>query len=807
MFRNYLKITLRNLTKHKGYTFINITGLAVGICCCLLIFLYVFDELNYDRFHEHYDELYRVVLKGRFANEDLEIATSPAPMAFTLTAELPEVAQAMRIDDTRTFQISRDDCKFSESGVLFVDSTFFDVLSFPLLAGDPRTALVEPHTLVLTEDMAKKYFGNEDPIGQFLTMEDGTQYKITGIAANVPHNSHIQFDFLLSFVSTERSRGEFWISNSFLTYIRLKPGADISEVGEKLNAIVRKYAGPQFVAAMGISYEEFEKTGNSYGFYLEPMQDIYLRSAVGNDLGAVGNIQYIYIFSIIAIFILVIACINFMNLSTAKSANRAKEVGIRKAMGSFRRHLISQFLTESISLVFISIIIALILVKLALPFFNNLAGKELTIAYFTVRNWYIIPLLVLMALVVGIIAGSYPAFYLSAFQPVKVLKGDLVRGSTGGKLRSGLVVLQFAISIALIIGTFVVRQQLHYFQNKDMGYNKEQLMIVPRSDVIGDNYRALKQELKQNPNVLGATFSSGIPGNPHTINAHTLESKPTEFGITLISISADRDFAETYQLQTVQGRLFSPEISTDTSACLINKHAAALLDFEIGSGNRLIEIGRTVDEANFSEIIGIVKDFHMLSLHEPMRGIVVYNRPAAYNYLAIRLNTDNIRETVEFVENTWKKFAPDKGFEHYFFDEHFNEYYKAEMQTGQVFSIFAGLAILIACLGLFGLASFMAERKTKEIGIRKTLGASVSGITIVLVQEFTKWVIIANIVAWPAAYFLMRGWLQDFAYRISLEWWVFLLSSLIALTIAILTVSFHAVKAALSDPVKSLRYE
>jgi len=804
MFRNYLKITVRNLLSNKGYTFINITGLAVGICCCLLIFLYVFDEVNFDRFHEHYNEIYRVILKGRFANEDLELATSPAPMAFTLTRELPEVVQATRISTSGKFQISRDDQTFNEDGVLFVDSTFFDVFTFPLVIGNPKSVLVEPHTLVLTEKMAQKYFADKNPLDQYLTMEDGTQYKVTGIVSDPPQNSHIKFDFLFSLSSQEYSRTDMWISNSYLTYIRVSPGSDFNELTEKFNALVRRYAGPQIQAATGVSMEEFEKTGNSYGYYLEPMKNIYLRSRVGNGLGPTGNISYVYIFSIIAIFILAIACINFINLSTAKSANRAKEVGIRKTVGSYRSDLIRQFLIESILLTFLAVFIAVTLVKLAMPVFNDITAKELN---FTILNWIVLAALVLLTVVIGVIAGAYPAFYLSAFRPVEVLKGDIVRGSSSGKLRSGLVVLQFAISITLIIGTLIVKQQLFFMQNKDLGFNKEQLLVITRADVIGDNFNAFKQELRQNSGIVNATFSSMIPGHTNAINAHMIEDAPPSESSVMVSVWTDADFADTYQLNIGRGRFLSDKISTDSTACVINEWAINVLNWDPESGKRLIAMRPKMEDSKYLDIVGVIKDAHMMSLHEPMRATVFYFVPAAHNYLTIRIRPENIKETVAFVEKTWKKFVPDKTFEHYFYDDHYNEFYKAEMRTGQVFSIFAGLAILIACLGLFGLASFMAERKTKEIGVRKVLGGSVTGITVVLIREFTKWVIIANVIAWPAAYFLMKNWLQDFAYRISMGWWVFLLSSVIALIIAVLTVSFHAVKAAVSDPAKSLHYE
>ena len=804
MFRNYLKITTRNLIRNKGYTFINITGLAVGICCCLLIFMYVYDEINFDRFHEHYNELYRVILKGRFANEDLEIATSPAPMAFTLIRELPEVVQATRINQTGKFQIRRGDQMFDEGGVLFVDSTFFDVFSFVLIQGDSRNCLVEPHTLVLTQEMTEKYFGDENPMNQSMIMEDGTPYKVTGVVENPPNNSHIKFDFLFSLSSIEYSRNDMWVSNNYQTYIRIALNSDIEALSEKFIDLVYRYAGPQLQAATGVTLEEFEKAGNSYGFYLEPMKNVYMRSRVGNDLGPMGNISYVYIFSVIAIFILAIACINFINLSTAKSANRAKEVGIRKTVGSFRRDLIRQFLMESILMTFLAILIAVLLVKLAMPLFNDLTTKELS---FTILNGSVIAALILMAIVVGVIAGSYPAFYLSAFQPVDVLKGNVIHGTSSGKLRSGLVVLQFAISIALIIGTLIVKQQLFFMQNKDLGFNKEQLLIVTRADVIGDDFNAFKNELKQNSNVMNATFSTAIPGHTNNINAHSIEDAPPGESSVMVSVWTDADFADTYQLRINHGRFLSDEISTDSTACVINEWAVGVMNWDSESGKRLIQMGPTLEQSEYHDIVGVVEDVHMMSLHEPMRAIVFYNAPGAHNYLSIRIRPENIKETVAFIEETWKKFVPDKTFEHYFYDDHYDEFYRAELRTGQVFSIFAGLAIMIACLGLFGLASFMAERKTKEIGVRKVLGASVAGITTLLIREFTKWVIIANVIAWPAAYFLMKNWLQDYVYRISMGWWVFLLSSVIALIIAVLTVSFHAVKAAISDPAKSLRYE
>ncbi len=804
MFRNYLKITLRNLLRNKGYTFINITGLAVGICCCLLIFMYVFDELNFDRFHEHYNEIYRVILKGRFASEDLEVATSPAPMAFTLTRELPEIIQATRINTSGKFQIRRDDRIFDEGGVLFVDSTFFDVFSFSLIQGDPRNLLVEPHTLVLTEEMAEKYFGDENPMNQSMIMEDGTPYKVTGVVANPPHNSHIRFDFLFSLSSQDYSRNDMWISNNYQTYIRVVPGSDFVALSEKFNDLVRRYAGPQLQAATGVTLEEFEKAGNSYGYYLEPMKNVYLRSRVGNDLGLTGNISYVYIFSAIGIFILAIACINFINLSTAKSANRAKEVGIRKTVGSYRRDLIRQFLIESILLTFLAILIAVLLVKLAMPLFNDITAKELS---FTILNGSVIAALILITIVVGVIAGSYPAFYLSGFRPVEVLRGDSVRGAGSGKLRSGLVLLQFAISIALIIGTLIVKQQLFYLQNTDLGFNKEQLLVVNRADVIGDKFKAFKNELKQNPNIVSATFSSMIPGHPNAVNAHMIEDAPPAESSAMVSVWTDADFADTYQLNISRGRFLSNEISTDSSACVINEWAIGVMNWDPESGKRLLQIGPTQEQSHYFNIVGVVKDVHMMSLHEPMRATVFYYAPAAHSYLTIRVRPDDIKGTVAFVEETWKKFVPEKTFDHYFYDDHYNEFYRSEMRTGKAFSIFAGLAIMIACLGLFGLASFMAERKTKEIGVRKVLGASVSGITFILVREFTKWVIIANVIAFPAAYFLMKNWLQDYAYRISIHWWVFLLSAAMALVIAILTVSFHAIRAALSDPAKSLRYE
>lgn len=805
MFLNYLKITLRNLKRHKGYSFINITGLAIGITCCLFILIFVQDELIFDRHHKNGKNIYRIAIDGLIGNQEIKGPSTPAPMAFTLVDEFPEVIQATRIFRPDRFLIRYKENRFNEERCLFADSTIFDVFTIPMIQGDPAKALTQPHTIVITEEIAEKYYGDENPMDKYLTMEDGTDYKVTGVAENPPKQSHIEFDFIASMISMgDFANNTLWISNNLYTYVLLSEGAPYKLTEEKFVDLIKKYAGPQIQQASGFSFDNFLAAGNRYGYFMEPFFDVYLYSDLLNGLGGSGNATYVYIFSLIAIFILLIACINFMNLATAWSTNRAKEVGIRKVLGSVRSQLIFQFLAESVLLSFIATIIAVFLVESFMPSFNTLTGKDLEFSLFT--HGLALPALIGFTLFVGILAGSYPAFFLAAFQPVTVLQGKLARGMKSGKFRSVLVVFQFSVTIILFIGTLVVMRQLEYFQNKNLGFNKEQVLVIPRSDVLEKQGDAFKQELLQHTGITNAAFSNTLPGKDFNFNAHRPKETP-ELTLAPAILLTDGDFYETYQLEMAAGRFFSKEISTDTTAAIINETAVRSFGYDDPVGKGLVRLGPTQEESMNLNIIGVVRDFHFQSLHRKIEPLVMKFRLRALNYLSLRIKTENVKEIVAFVENKWREFVPDKIFEYYFFDDDHNQLYMAEQRTGKIFTTFSVLAILIACLGLFGLSSFTAEQRSKEIGIRKVLGASVQAIIILLSRETMILFLISTIIAWPISYYVMNQWLQDFAYRIDLSFLTFIFSSLAALIIGLTTVSFQAIKAALANPVEELRYE
>jgi len=806
MFRNYLKIAFRNLVRHKGYSFINIAGLAIGITCCLLILIFVQDELMYDKHHKQGKDIYRIAIDARIGNQDIKWITSPAPMAFTLVDEFPEVVQATRIFKPDRYLIQYGDNRFNEERFLFADSTIFNVFTIPMIQGNPKTALTQPNAVVITEEIAEKYFGKENPMDKYLTMEDTTQYMVTGIVENPPGQSHIEFDFFASMSSMgDFPNNDMWVSNSFVTYILLKENSPYKLTEEKLVDLIKKYAGPQIQLAAGVSFDDFLEAGNKYGFFLEPLLDLYLYSELENGLGGEGNVTYVYIFSLIAVFVLLIACINFMNLATARSANRAKEVGIRKVLGSVRSQLVLQFLIESIVLSLIATLVALFFINLLMPSFNNLTGKELEFNLFS--DGFSIVALFAFVLFVGILAGSYPGFFLASFQPVTVLQGKLARGMRSGKLRSGLVVFQFTISIILFIGTLVVLRQLEYFQNKDLGFNKDRVIVIPRSDVLENQGEAFKQELLQHSGITNVSFSNTLPGKGFSFTAHMPENVSGSEALAPAILFVDVDFYDTYQLEMATGRFFSREMSLDTSAVIINETAVRSFGLDDPVGKGLIRMGPTQEESERSNIIGVVKDFHFQSLHRGIEPLVMNLMPGTSSYLSIRTITDGLEETIAFVDKKWREFVPDKIFDYYFFEDDYDQLYVTEKRTGRILSTFSILAIFIACLGLFGLSSFTAEQRSKEIGIRKVLGASVQGIVVLLSRETLMLILIGTMIAWPISYYTMKYWLQDFAYRINLSFDSFIVSSLAALFISMVTVTFQAIKAALANPVKSLRYE
>jgi putative ABC transport system permease protein len=807
MLKNFLRVAFRNLKKYKAFSFINIIGLAVGTACCILIFLYVTDELSYDKFNVNSDRIYRVYLQARIHNSDLNTATAPAPMGAAMLDNIPEVESYTRVRNFG-FPVMRYKNKaFSEERFYWADSTFFDVFTVHFLEGNPKTALTKPNTVVITEATANKYFGNEDPMGKILNADHRRDYIVTGVVKAFPHNSHFHFDFLGSLSTYEDSRSPFWLSNNYYTYILLHKSADPEKVLSEMKKMAKSYVGIQLQKTVGVSLAQFESAGNRYGYSMQPLTAIHLHSHLDYELQPNSDISYIYIFSAIAIAILLIATINFMNLSTARSERRSKEVGIRKTLGSNRKQLIWQFITESIMLSLLSVFIAIVIVEALMPLFNDISGKQVSLSL--LENAYTIPLLFLFAVLVGIIAGSYPAFYLSSFDPVKILKSDNRKGSRKSILRSVLVITQFAVSIILIIGTFVIQDQLNYIQNKDLGFNKEQVVIINKTDDIGSQMDAFKSLLSNYPKVISVSNSTDIPGNQNGDSAYKMQGTSVNETLDLRQINCDFNFVKTYEIKMAAGRFFSKDHPADSMAVVINEATVRKFGITDPVGKNLYEYGRTPDQSIIHPIIGVVKDFNYESLHQQVRPLVMrlFNSGGFGKFVSVRIAAGDYQKTISYLEAIWKKFADDEAFEYNFFDQEWAHLYFAEQRTSKLSMVFSVLAIFIACLGLLGLVAYVTEQRTKEIGIRKVLGASVPEIFILLSKEFTKWVLIANIIAWPLAYYIMHNWLNNFAYRVSIAPLVFIYSGLIALAISIATVSTHAIKAAKSNPVKSLRYE
>jgi len=806
MIKNYLKITLRNLANQKLYTFLNVLGLSIGIASCLLILLYVHHELSYDTFHERAERIYRVGLNGKIADQEVFTTNTTPPLAFTAVEEFPEVENATRIYAYWDNQVIRyGELVISEEEVYLADSTFFDVFSFPLLAGDPATALVEPNSIVIPEDVARKYFGDEPALGKTLLLgNDKTPHTITGVLEKLPDNSHFHFSMLRAMSTMEFSRSEEWFGNSFQTYLLLHEGASAESLEAKLPGLVEKYVGPEIQQALGLSLAEFTRQGNKYGYFLQPLLDIHLYSDLDDELAPNSDITYIYIFAAIGFFIILLACINFMNLATARSANRAKEVGVRKALGSMRVHLVRQFLSESVLLSIIAALLAVISAWLLLSPFNNLAGKDISPVLFT-KSWFLASLLGLV-LLVGFLAGSYPAFYLSSFRPVEVLKGKLKAGMKSGGIRNALVVFQFFISITLIICTLLVYQQLEYTRTKDLGFEKENMIIIDGVWRLDEGKQeALRQDLISQSSIVDASISNNVP--PGVNNTTIFRKKANDQDIIISTYNVDYDHLPTMQIELLEGRNFSPDFPTDTSAVLLNEAAVR----EFGFDNPLSEEIRYFGGGEYGsyldlKVVGVFKDFNFETLRNNIRPLALMLTTRG-SRISVRTAPGDVSTTLATAEDLWKQHAPDQPFQYSFLDEDFDALFRAEQRLGQVFSVFTGLAIFVACLGLLGLATFMAEQRTKEIGIRKVLGASVASVVMLMSKDFTKLVLISFVLAIPLAYFIMQSWLKGFAFRISIGPDIFVLAGVSALLIAWLTVSWQSIKAASANPVKSLRSE
>ncbi|MCX6214287.1 ABC transporter permease [Spirosoma sp.] len=812
MLTNYIKIAWRNLVRNKAFSAINIVGLAIGLATCLLISLFVLDELSYDRFNEKADRIVRVVFRGSSAGGKMNEAHVMPPTAQTLKADYPEVLDATRLRMAGAPVISVNNRTFRDAATVFVDSNFFQVFTLPLRQGDARTALTRPNTAVITQTLARNYFGNQNPIGKIITMKSWkATYQVTGVIDQIPTNSHFHADLLLSMASLPEAKGDSWMTSEFFTYLVLPEGYDYKQLQAKLPQVVEKYMGPQLQKAMGMTLSQFRQKGNDIGLYLQPLTDIHLHSDFAYDLTPSGNIQYVYISGAIALFTLLIACINFMNLSTAGASKRAKEVGIRKVLGSVKQALTTQFLVESLLLTAVALLLAIGLVYLALPAFNELAEKNLTLNF--MASPWLVPGLLLFGLAVGLLAGSYPAFFLSSFKPISVLKGTRFTGGRNSiSLRSGLVVVQFFISITLIVSTTVVYRQLGYIQNKKLGYDKEQVLVLPETWLLGKNEEAFRNQLMQDSRVVNVSTSGYLPAGPGNNNNFFVYPESNRNGdpvpqiVKTLRYDVDYNYIPTLGIQLAAGRNFSKTYGTDSTGIILNETAARTLGWAKNA------LGRSLSRANQNgkvmtyRVIGVVKDFHFKSLHEPITPLVMVLGSSSGTVIA-KIKTKDISGLLASLKTQWNQFTTDAPFNYAFLDERFNATYRAEQKTGLILGIFAGLTIFVACLGLFGLATFTAEQRTKEIGVRKVLGASVVGIVSLLSKDFLKLVGIALLLAVPVSWWVMTKWLQDFAYKIDIDWWVFALAGVLAVFITLLTVSYQSVKAALINPVKSLKSE
>ncbi|NUM79306.1 ABC transporter permease [bacterium] len=804
MLQNYLKIAIRNLLKHKTYSAINILGLAVGMASCLIILLFVQYELSYDRYHAHADRIYRVSRQFYNQNGQMNLWLGPIapPFAPLLRTDFPQIKVAQFLRDFNT-KLKMGEQAFIENRFFWADEHVLDVFSFELVKGDRRNVLKEPNSIVLTESAARKYFGNADPMGKIINYEDQLDLKVTGILKDIPENSHFHIDILASFVTLQTifSPGTLMTnfgSNNYPTYVFLPEGMDAGEFEQQLVKFVDKH--------VPVPNPSIPKASAFTLLKLQPITDIHLHSHLDSEIEPNGDILYVYIFSAVAFFILLIACINFMNLSTAKAADRSREVGVRKVVGAGRQDLIRQFLSETIILAFIALILAIGLVELALPYFNAFIGKNLSLN--PADNYFMLASIITIALLTGLISGSYPAFFLSAFEPVVVLKGKLSNGSGSSWLRSTLVVTQFSITIALLCGIGIIQNQLDFCRTADLGFKHDHVLAILIPQSARNKIEDVKNQLKQNSNIVAVSASSRFPSG-RLLDSFNMqvdiggEMKAVNFRIA--SVFVDHDYMTTYDMPIAAGRDFLKEFVTDdTAAVIFNESAVKALGWTSNEDalNKRVNFGN-----RRSRVVGVVKDFHFESMREKIAPMIFAINPNFTGYFSIRIRPENVPATLEFLKERWAEYDPDVPFNYQFIDENFDQLYRNEEQLSRVLGYFAGLGTFIACLGLIGLAAFMAERRTKEIGIRKVMGATVANIVGLMSKEFVRLVIVANLVAWPLAYFAMDRWLDHFAYRISIGPAVFIIAGVVTLAIALGTVSFQAFRAATGNPVNALKYE
>ncbi len=804
MLQNYFKVALRNIRKHKFYSILNISGLALGLTSCFLIGLYIYDELTFDHFHKDYEDIYHVGLHINFGGQEYIMASTCPPLAEEMVTTIPGVEHATGINPwaLKNLIVRYDDKAFTEQKAFYADSNFFEFFSYKLLAGDVKTVLKDPNSVVLTSALAKKYFGNETALGKIITIGiDKKAFKVTGVAEEAPANSHIQFEMLLSSVSDKTNKQGRWgdLGETYV-YFRKNKNTPLFSIEKKLKDIITKHEAPEIENFFGVSMKEFEKQGGIFTFFSYPLSSNHLYHPEIDGLAPTSDIKYVYIMGAVGVFILIIACINFMNLSTARAASRAKEVGLRKTLGSVRSKLIAQFLFESFIYVFAAMVIAIAGVFFLVPSFNLLSGKALS--FNTILSPVILVAMIIVFFIVALMAGSYPAFYLTSFKPIDVLKGNVRSGMKSKGIRSALVVFQFSISIALMTCTMVVYNQLHYMQERNIGMDKQNVLVLKNTKLLKNNQQAFLNELKKQNGIVNASYTNN--NFPGIDMVGLYRAKGTTKDIAFPMYSADHNHIDVLDIKLSQGRFFSDELASDSTACVINEAAVR----ELGWTNPLNEklTGDGAGSGPGMNVIGVVKDFNFESFKTKVRPLVILLNKDKSICMLIRYK-GNAKDAVGSVERVWKKFASNEPYEYSFLDENYDELFREEQRLGQLFSAMSSIAIFIACLGLLGLASFTAEQRTKEIGIRKVMGASVASVNSMLSKEFMMLVGISFVIASALAWYAMHEWLNTFAYRIELGPVVFLLSGLTAAGIAWLTVSYHFIKAARSNPVEALRCE
>ncbi|MCC6287433.1 MAG: ABC transporter permease [Chitinophagaceae bacterium] len=808
MFRNYLKIAIRNLMKYRFISFINLFGLTIGLTCCLLITTYILNELSYDKWNTKAENIYRVTrtFKNTNGNIALKLSSISPPFGYYFPTEFPEIQKMTRLLENGPIPTRYKDKIFNEKGLYFADENLFDVFSLKIIRGNAKKALEAPFSVMMTEETAKKYFGDEDPINKVIRFNSQFDAKVNGIYKSFPSNSHMHPEMLVSFntlkdstVYGENGLRTNWGNNSFFTYLLLPPRYNAANLERRFPAFIDKHMADEY---KGYKPSSLTTLG------LQKLTDIHLYSHTDYEAEPNGDISRVYIFSAIALFILLIACINYMNLSTARSTLRAKEIGIRKVIGAGKKELIFQFLSESVLICIVAAAIALLLTWAAIPGLNRLSGQQLSFQTLLGKR-ILIPLL-FTPFIVGIISGIYPALFMSSFQPVKTLKGLFKAGGAGISFRKVLVVSQFAISIILIITTVIVFQQLHYMQTKSLGFDKDRVLTINYTNEVSKQYEAFRTQLLQNASFKDITRSSRIPTGRllDNMGASVMNGDSLQPVVSDIKyVSCDYDFINTFGISLAAGRFFSRDYGTDTMNYVINQSAVKAIGWKTDQE----AIGKDFKYGgNRGHIVGVIRDFHFESMHQAIVPVVLIMPPPSapyFNNISIKISGNNTAAALQALEHKWKQFFPETPYEYTFLDENFDRLYEAEQRQANIFTSFACIAIFIACLGLFGLSAFAISQRIKEIGVRKVLGASTNALVVLLAKDFMKLVAIAAVVAFPVAWYAMNNWLRDFAYRVNIHWWVFVIAGLIAALIAFATVSFQAIKAALANPVKSLRTE